>query len=77
MNEVDTPEGCAPGGLACSQIPYMLVIGDKEIEKNEVAVRSRSKGDLGTISVAGFVDALKEEIASHGEKVVALPEKVG
>jgi threonyl-tRNA synthetase len=58
------------------KVPYMLIIGDKEIEKNEVSVRSRSRGDLGGISAQGFLDALKAEIASRGERSVAIPQKV-
>jgi threonyl-tRNA synthetase len=43
------------------KIPYMLVVGDREAAENAVAVRSRSKGDLGARPVAGFVaDALAE-----------------
>jgi threonyl-tRNA synthetase len=42
--------------------PYMLVIGDKEMDNNSVAVRSRKDGDMGTISVQDFVDKVLEEI---------------
>ncbi len=42
--------------------PYILVIGDKEISANAVAVRQRSKGDIGQIPVAQFIEQLKEEI---------------
>jgi threonyl-tRNA synthetase len=34
--------------------PYMIVIGDKEVESQAVSVRERSKGDLGSMSVAEF-----------------------
>ncbi|MPM71846.1 Threonine--tRNA ligase [bioreactor metagenome] len=44
------------------KIPYMLVVGDKEIETGSVSVRSRSGGDLGTMPVADFMAKLKEEI---------------
>ena len=43
--------------------PYMLVIGDKEIEANGVAVRSRREGDLGTITVDEFIAKINKEIA--------------
>lgn len=42
--------------------PYMLVVGDKEIETGSVSVRSRSGGDLGVMPVADFMAKLKEEI---------------
>ena len=44
------------------KIPYMLVVGDKEIETGSVSVRSRSGGDLGVMPVADFMAKLKEEI---------------
>ena len=44
------------------KIPYMLVIGDKEMENNAVAVRSRKEGDLGALAVQEFVDKIVEEI---------------
>lgn len=42
--------------------PYMLVIGDKEMENNAVAVRSRREGDLGALAVQDFVNKIIEEI---------------
>ena len=38
------------------KIPYMIVLGDQEIESGEVAVRDRHKGDLGKMSIDDFVD---------------------
>ena len=38
------------------KIPYMLVIGDKEIEENQVAVRTRDNVDHGAMSVKDFAD---------------------
>ena len=37
------------------KIPYMLVIGDKEKENNQVAVRSREDGDIGVMSLSDFI----------------------
>jgi len=45
-----------------AKIPYMLVIGDKEMENNKVAVRSRKNGDLGAMDVDVFTKTLMEEI---------------
>ncbi|MDF2987636.1 MAG: threonyl-tRNA synthetase [Eubacterium sp.] len=42
--------------------PYMLVIGDKELESSSVAVRSRKDGDLGSISVEEFLDKIVKEV---------------
>ncbi len=44
------------------KIPYMLVLGDKEVEQNVVAVRSRKEGDLGTMSVDDVLAKLVEEV---------------
>lgn len=44
------------------KIPYMLVIGDKEIEAGSVSVRSRKDGDIGTLEVGDLVAMLKKEI---------------
>ena len=42
----------------------MLVIGDKEAEGTEVAVRSRDKGELGTKDITEFANELVEEVKS-------------
>jgi threonyl-tRNA synthetase len=47
-----------------NKIPYMLVIGDKEMESGQVAVRSRRDGDKGTMSFEDFLAAVKEEVDS-------------
>jgi len=44
------------------KIPYMLVVGDKEMETETVAVRSRDKGELGTISIQDFIEDTLNEI---------------
>lgn len=44
------------------KIPYMLVIGDKEMENGQVAVRSRKEGDLGAMDVNAFMQKLMTEI---------------
>ena len=44
------------------KVPYMIVIGDKDIENGAVSVRSRKKGDMGSMSVDEFVKMIKEEI---------------
>ena len=45
--------------------PYMLVVGDKEAETGQVAVRQRRTGDAGAFSLASFIGRVKEEIASR------------
>ena len=41
------------------KIPYMLIIGDKEVEQNQVGVRSRSDGDIGAMSLEDFISKIK------------------
>jgi len=44
------------------KIPYLLVVGDKEIEADSVAVRERGKGDLGIMNLEKFTEKIKKEI---------------
>ena len=44
------------------KVPYMIVIGDKDIENGAVSVRSRKKGDMGSMPVDEFIKMIKEEI---------------
>jgi threonyl-tRNA synthetase len=46
------------------KIPYMLVIGDKEIENDQVALRLRNGENLGPVPVAKFIERAKEDIAN-------------
>ena len=44
------------------KIPYMLIVGDKEVEANAVGVRSRKDGDIGAMRVEDFINKIEEEI---------------
>jgi len=44
------------------KIPYMLVIGDKEVETENVSIRCRKRGDIGTMSVSDFCNMVEKEI---------------
>ena len=44
------------------KIPYMLVLGDKEVEQGVAAVRSRKDGDLGTMAADALLAKLQEEV---------------
>ncbi len=46
------------------KIPYMLLVGDKEIEENTVSVRKRGEGDIGAKSVDEFISSALVDIAS-------------
>lgn len=45
-----------------SRVPYMLVIGEKEMNEEKVAVRKQGKGDAGTFALNDFIQKITEEI---------------
>jgi threonyl-tRNA synthetase len=47
------------------KIPYMLVIGDREMEAHEVAVRLRTEQNLGAMPLDAFIARTRQLIASH------------
>ena len=47
------------------KIPYMIVIGDKELEENSLGVRSREDGDIGKMSLEEFMKKITKEIKSY------------
>ena len=47
------------------KIPYMIVLGDKEIQAKKIAVRSRSLGDQGQMALSDFVLKAQEEIKTR------------
>ena len=47
------------------RIPYLLVVGDKEVEQQEVAVRTRTGEDLGKFNVDDFIAKISEEIKNR------------
>jgi len=49
------------------KIPYMLVVGDKEVEGNTVSVRSRKDGDIGSMSLDDFIKKATDEIAKKSK----------
>jgi threonyl-tRNA synthetase len=44
------------------KIPYLLIVGDKEIDTNAVSVRERGKGDLGQMPTEKFIENIKDGI---------------
>ena len=45
-----------------SRVPYMLVIGEKEVTENKVSIRRQGKGDAGSQTVSEFIENIKAEI---------------
>jgi threonyl-tRNA synthetase len=52
------------------RVPYLLIVGDRELEAGEVAVRSRGGDDLGSMSLEGFVERLGADVARRGRSSV-------
>ena len=48
-----------------SKVPYMLIIGDKEVENNTISVRNRKDGDLGQISKEEFINKILKEVEEY------------
>ncbi|MCB9057242.1 MAG: threonine--tRNA ligase [Calditrichae bacterium] len=44
------------------KIPYMVIIGDKEVEENSLSVRHKGEGDLGKLKLKDFIDRLASEL---------------
>ncbi len=60
--------------LQDKKIPYVCVIGDKEIEADSVAVRARGIGQVGTFKVDEFIDIIKKEISTRANESFAKNE---
>jgi threonyl-tRNA synthetase len=48
------------------RVPYLLVVGDREVENGEIAVRARNGDDLGSMSVEAFLQLLQNEVEKKG-----------
>jgi threonyl-tRNA synthetase len=47
-----------------AKIPFMLVLGEKEMNEGKVAIRRQGKGDIGVTPIAEFIDLVNEEVKS-------------
>lgn len=50
------------------RVPYLIVIGDKEVEQQQVAVRTRTGDDLGAMKISDFEELLQKEVSSRSHK---------
>jgi threonyl-tRNA synthetase len=53
------------------RVPYLLVIGDKEVENQSLAVRTRDGQDLGVMNLEAFIAHLTADIARRGRNISA------
>jgi threonyl-tRNA synthetase len=51
------------------KVPYLLVVGDREVENGTVAVRTRSGEDLGSLSIEAFAQHLADDVGRRGRNV--------
>ena len=51
------------------KVPYLLVVGDREVENGQVAVRARNGEDLGAMSIGEFENLLTEAVAKRGRNL--------
>ena len=47
------------------KVPYMLIVGDNEVNEGTVSIRSRKNGDLGAKSVEDFIAIIEEEVRTR------------
>ena len=47
------------------KVPFMLIIGEKEIESNTLSVRKHGEGDLGVFTEKDFADLINKEIEEN------------
>ncbi len=52
------------------RVPYLLVVGDREVETNTVAVRRRDGKDLGVMTVSAFTELLASDVSSRGRSIL-------
>lgn len=48
-----------------NKVPFMILLGEKEVNNNELAVRKHGEGDLGTFNLEAFVDLINTEIKNN------------
>ena len=52
------------------RIPYLLVMGDREVEEGTVNVRTRTGKNLGTMSIEAFIELVQSAVAERGRYIL-------
>ncbi|MEE9158072.1 MAG: threonine--tRNA ligase [Gammaproteobacteria bacterium] len=55
---------------AMQRVPYLLIVGGREMEANSVAVRTRGGEDLGAMSLEDFAERLQTEVVCRGRRIL-------
>ena len=66
LDDSDDKIGAKIRRATLDKVPYMAVVGQRELDAGTVAVRERTKGDLGPAPLAEFAEAMKQEIDTKG-----------
>ncbi|MGQ9747662.1 MAG: threonine--tRNA ligase [Candidatus Caldatribacteriaceae bacterium] len=61
-NEENSTLGAKIRKAEVEKVPYLLIVGDREMQQRKVSVRKRKKGDLGTFEIDSFLKMIQEEI---------------
>ena len=56
--------------LQDKKVPYVAVVGDREIEDNTLAIRARGRGNIGVFGVDEFIAELEKEIKTKGKEII-------
>ena len=49
------------------KVPYMLIVGEKEVEDRLVSVRKRDQGDMGQMGMEAFIEQIIEEVETKAK----------
>lgn len=66
LDERNDPMKAKIRDFAMQKVPFVLVMGDKEAASEAVSVRTRGKGDEGSVPLSAFIDRAKTLVASRG-----------
>ncbi|MHC4981539.1 MAG: threonine--tRNA ligase [Planctomycetota bacterium] len=75
VDDSDDKVGAKIRRATLGKVPYMAVVGRREAEAKTVAVRHRTEGDRGAMSVDAFLRGLREEIESKGKSRALVDER--
>ena len=64
-NQTSEKIGAKIRAATMEKLPYMLIVGEKEVAANAVAVRTRSGADKGAMPIESFIDLAKQEVATR------------
>jgi threonyl-tRNA synthetase len=70
LNDRNDPMKAKIRDFAVQKVPFVLIMGDKEAATDSVSVRTRGKGDEGSVTLAAFIERTKDLVASRNVNLV-------